>query len=167
MHAGDDHDDPPMADPKIRSEYEAALGRFLVAFNRVDNELTELIALALAKLGRFDLFVRCAEEVDFNRKLFHLELLSLSTEGKPLHGLPIKEMKELAGRRNILAHGHFDQNPFQGNYTIKNKGQRAPFSATVLGKLTKRCDVVWEKLRDGSAGYWFENLDAVPPSGAP
>jgi hypothetical protein len=36
-------DDIPWADPAIRTDYEAALGRFTLAFNEVDYRLSQVI----------------------------------------------------------------------------------------------------------------------------
>jgi hypothetical protein len=36
--------------PEIRSNYEAALGRFILSFNELDNLLTEIIETILERL---------------------------------------------------------------------------------------------------------------------
>jgi hypothetical protein len=53
--------------PETRASYEVALGRFILAFNDVDDLVTKLIRLVLWKLGRDDLFGRCVEK-DFAHK---------------------------------------------------------------------------------------------------
>ena len=63
--------------PETRASYEVALGRFILAFNDVDDLVTKLIRLVLWKLGRDDLFGRCVEK-DFAHKLFVLDLLKSS-----------------------------------------------------------------------------------------
>jgi hypothetical protein len=35
-------DQPPWASPEIQQAYEAALGKFILSFNRLDNLLTEI-----------------------------------------------------------------------------------------------------------------------------
>jgi superfamily I DNA and/or RNA helicase len=42
----DDDDEPPWASPEIRQFYEAALGRFILEFNQVDNLLGDVIKTA-------------------------------------------------------------------------------------------------------------------------
>jgi hypothetical protein len=42
--AEEDDEDIPWADPQIRLDYEAALGRFILAFNELDYYLSMLIA---------------------------------------------------------------------------------------------------------------------------
>lgn len=48
----DDEDDIPWADPAIQTDYEAALGSFLVSFNRLENLIGDLLEESLAHLGR-------------------------------------------------------------------------------------------------------------------
>lgn len=149
-------DDPPFADPAIQLEYEAALGRFLVAFNKIDNELTDLIRTVLRAHNREDLFEKCAIRVDFSRKVFHLDLLSLVSDPGKLGSAPLDEMKDIAGERNTLAHGHFDQNPADGAYQVKQKGKALEFSVERINGLTARCQIVWDRLRTLQAHYWLE-----------
>jgi hypothetical protein len=51
----DDDFDIPWASPEIKLNYEAALGRFILEFNRIDNFLTKLIDTVLARLKLRDL----------------------------------------------------------------------------------------------------------------
>jgi hypothetical protein len=48
------YDDVPSADPAIRKEYEAALGRFILAYNEVDYRLSKVIAIELSDRGNSD-----------------------------------------------------------------------------------------------------------------
>lgn len=41
----------PWADPAIRTDYQAALGRFLLAFNEVDYRLSHVIGFELSARG--------------------------------------------------------------------------------------------------------------------
>jgi hypothetical protein len=45
-------DDIPFADPAIRADYEAALGRFILAFNEVDYRVSQVIGSELSQRGR-------------------------------------------------------------------------------------------------------------------
>ena len=45
-------DDIPWADPAIRTDYEVALGRFILAFNEVDYRLSQVIGSELSQRGR-------------------------------------------------------------------------------------------------------------------
>ena len=69
-------------------------------------------------------------------------------------------MKEIAGERNTLAHGHFDQNPFDGSYDIVIKNVRASYSAERLAGLTEKTDTALQALQHASAVYDFSD----PPS---
>lgn len=144
---GDEVYDPPTADPQIQVDYEAALGRFLVAFNKVDNELEGLISTLLKVLSREDLIKVCTVEMDFSRKVLVLDLLSLSNDPGDLKSAPISEMRQLGKERNVVAHGHFEQNPFKSDYRLVGKGRYSDYSPTRLDGLTDRCNVVWNRLR--------------------
>lgn len=152
-------DDVPWADPQIQSDYEAALGRFLVAFNRIDNEVSQLISTVLHLSERADLIEPMTIRTDFARKLQVLDLLTLAKHSGQLGEAPIEEMRKLAGERNVVAHGHFDQNPFDGEYQLKGKGRYSDYSAKRLDGLTERCNKAWQKLRFVDACFHFETLE--------
>lgn len=149
-----DEDDVPWASPEIRQEYEAALGRFILAFNELDNLLTEIIETTLERLDRNDLVKVCKQQ-NFALKLLTLDLLKSSREGAAIADVPIPLMKQVAGERNTLAHGHFDQNPFDGSYDIVVKNIRASYSAERLDGLTVMADKALQALRHASAVYDF------------
>jgi hypothetical protein len=154
-----DNDDVPWASPEIRQQYEAALGRFILAFNELDNLLTEIIETTLERLDRRDLVKACIQQ-NFALKLLTLDLLKSSGEGAAIAGVPIPLMKQIAGERNTLAHGHFDQNPFDGSYDIVIKNVRASYSVESLDGLTEKADKALQALQLASAVYDFSD----PPS---
>lgn len=94
--------------------------------------------------------------VDYSRKLFILDLLSLSSAPGELKTAPIVEMRQLSKERNVIAHGNFDQNPFDGRYQLIGKGKYSDYSAERLDGLTARCNVVWHRLRRLRAYYWLD-----------
>ncbi|RZN20037.1 hypothetical protein [Bradyrhizobium sp. Leo121] len=147
-------DDVPWASPEIRLRYEAALGRFILSFNELDNRLTEIIETTLKRIGRNDLVKSCTNQ-NFALKLLVLDLLKSSSEGAAIANVPVTLMKQIAGERNTLAHGHFDQNPFDGSYDIVAKNVRAFYSVERLEELTANADKALEALRYASAVYDF------------
>lgn len=154
-----EYDDLPGADPQIQIDYEAALGRFLVAFNRVDNEIAQLISTVLHLSKRSDLVDALANKSDFARKLQTLDLLTLARDSGRLRDAPLDEMRRIAGERNTVAHGHFDQNPFDGEYQLKGKGRYSNYSPKRLDALTQRCNDVWNALRLIDAGFHFDTIE--------
>jgi hypothetical protein len=54
-----------------------------------------------------------------------VELLRYSKEGEGLKYIPVPELRQIAGERNNLAHGHFDQNPYDGTYDVVTKSTRS------------------------------------------
>jgi len=132
--------------PEIRMAYEAALGRFILEFNRVDNLLDKVIETVMTQLGREDLIKQCTR-CDFWVKVLVFELLRASTEGDRIRNVPVQLLTHIQGARNKLAHGHFDQNPFSGSYDIVNRNVRRQYSVDALNALTEKATEVWTSLQ--------------------
>ncbi len=155
--------DVPTADPKIQKDYEAALGAFLVTFNQIENTTTEIIHLALQASERQDILKHIKGDF-FYRRLVTLDLLSLAFPG-PVSKDVIYELRELANHRNHLAHGHFDQNPFNGEYeVVTSRDKRRTMSVTAIQSLAKRAEAAWDKLRYIEFYFRFDDLDAEQSS---
>lgn len=122
------YDDIPSADPAIRTEYEAALGRFILAYNEADYRLSRVIAAELSDRGHLDLGAAAAKGT-FAQRLEKLEILS-TAENRHLSRVPVAKLRSLHAGRNNLAHGHFDQNPFDGSYYViqREKARDYPVS---------------------------------------
>lgn len=154
-------DDTPSADPQIQLDYEALLGRFFVQFNRIENGVSDLLHHAFQKLNRTDLFEE-ANKGQLSSRLFNLQLVMLAL---PAHGhqVPYAEVRELAKKRNELAHGHFDQNPFDGSYRIVGKkldrGNEWPREK--LEALIQETEGIAESIRDVYPYFWFDDEDDV------
>ena len=147
--------DVPSADPQIQKDYEAALGAFLVAFNRIENAVNDIIVLALQKSERQDILKHLSNDL-FHRKLTTLDLISLAYS-RPLPKTVVNELRDLASQRNDLAHGHFHQNPFDGSYKIVAKRKPFPMSTDQLNLFTKRADGALDVLRYAQAYFWFDD----------
>lgn len=155
----EDDENIPFASPEIREGYEAALGRFMLAFNEIDNLLTELIDTILTRLDRTDLIKQCTNQ-NFAPKLLVLDLLKTSSEGDGISDVSIESMRELAIHRNKVAHGHFDQNPFDGSYEVVSKNVPADYPVQRLDELTADAEGLISALRYGAGYYIFKD---VPP----
>ncbi len=158
----EEEDDMPWASPEVQANYEAALGRFLLAFNQLDNLLGEVTTTVLTRLGRADLVKACVEDADFATRLRFLDLLKHSTEGQGIASVPIADMKGIGGERNILTHGHFDQNPYDGSYRLvgRGKGQPPYYSADRIDGLKTKAMEAWSALRHAEAFYQFSEVRA-------
>jgi hypothetical protein len=159
--ADEDYEDVPFALPEIREAYEAALGRFMLAFNEIDNRVTELIDIVLTRLARTELIKLCTNQ-SFSFKLIILDILGESKEGDGILNVGFKSMRELAKHRNHLAHGHFDQNPFDGSYEVVSpkKNVAADYPVEKLDRLIADAEKVITTLRYGEAVYSFKD---IPP----
>jgi hypothetical protein len=72
--------DIPWADPAIRTGYENALGRFILAFNEVDYRLSQVITSELSQRGRSDLSTT-ASKGPFAQRIETLDILASTTIG--------------------------------------------------------------------------------------
>jgi hypothetical protein len=71
----------------------------------------------------------------------------------------IIQMRQIAVERNKLAHGHFDQNPFDGTYDVVTKGSvRSQYTFEDIDRLTERTTKVWDELRYAEAYYSFADV---------
>ena len=166
MSEYDPDDDLPWADPQVRVEYEAALGRFMLAFNQLDNLLGNILETVLVRLGRNDLLQPCVGSANFWLRTLVLDLLKHSSEARGIVSVPIDDIKEISKHRNVLAHGHFEQNPFDGSYLIEGRGQPRDYPAARIDKLTEKALKCWDALRSAEGYYIFCGLPLPPaPSG--
>lgn len=155
-----DDSDVPWADPKIQAEYEVALGRFLVAFNRIEIIISDLIVRSMQLLSRDNIEIEGTLDQSLKRRVEDLVKL-LRESGKPR--IPNDEIDRLSIKRNTLAHGHFEQNPFSGEYEIVGRDRQpdpVKWSPEEIGRLQAEADRLWSQMRVVEAAFWFDDLDA-------
>lgn len=133
-------DDTPFADPEIRKAFQVALGRFIMAFNHVDYFVGMLIRFETEKHKKAHL---AESDVSFSARLRMLEALAINAV--ELKHLPFDELRNLNRHRNALAHGHFNQNPFDGSYELVEKKQRRDYPIDVVHALADRLDAIAER----------------------
>lgn len=136
-------DGMPFANPAIRTGYENALGEFMVAFNELDDFVTTVVGYAYQEIER---------KLPANIKTYaaRVDLLDVfgGTKVLLLENAPIAELRELGKMRNFLAHGHFDQNPFDGSYVVKPRSGKSRYvKAESIRAYTTRAFEVIDKLR--------------------
>jgi len=142
---------PEPADPQIQRDYEAALGDFLVKFNKLENLVSDIVRRGFEELGQPDLYV-AAHKIDM--KLYVLRVISLAIP--TLHMPNIDEIKALNGERNNLAHGHFQQDQYSGKYVIvTQKGEERQHSVVTIQRLAKRAEAATNDLTTCMAHFWF------------
>jgi hypothetical protein len=151
------YDDMPSADPAIRTDYEAALGRFILAFNEADYRLSQVIAAELSERGHPDL-AATASKGNFTQRLEKLEILASSTKSKQLSALPVAKLRSLNSDRNALAHGHFDQNPYDGSYQLILAAKGRDYPILRILRLTEELTQIVDNLRTAELLYHFEDL---------
>lgn len=156
MSAWDD-DNIPWADPAIRVDYEAALGRFILAFNEVDHRLSHLIRQELLVRNRPDLADSVATG-SFAQRLETLDVLSSKAENRELSSLPFARLRLLNSDRNRLAHGHFDQNPFDGSYKLSLKAKAHDYPSARIAEMATELGKIADLFRFTETFYAFEDV---------
>jgi hypothetical protein len=154
-------DDVPWADPSIRADYEAALGRFILAFNEVDFRLAQLIRHEVAKRGCAHL-VAIATRGSFAQRVDTLELLITACVTKAIETLPIARLRSISGDRNILAHGHFDQNPFDGSYIVVLTTKTRDYPTERIERLISELKDIADQFRHAELEYHFSDVVIIP-----
>jgi hypothetical protein len=160
---GDDDDvsedeDVPWADPQIRFNYEASLGRFILAFNELDYFVSGLVSREYIDRKITDL---CADiwGKSFYLRLEILEALASTSRLDSVRELPYAEVRELNAHRNKLAHGYFDQNPFHGDYKVLLRKKAHDFPVERIDSFAKRLAEIAGASRD--AYYMWEFVDLI------
>lgn len=148
----------PSADPAIRTSYEAALGQFILAYNEVDYRVSRVIRLDLTRRGRPDL-ADAASKGPFVQRFETLAVLGTSKDSR-LIAIPLEKVRRLNADRNRLAHGHFDQNPFDGAYTLALKEKDRDYPIEHVLALAAELSQIAEQLRTAEILYDFVDLDA-------
>lgn len=116
--------DEPIADPAIRAGYREALGRFIMAHNEVDFWMTGILAKAVNMLAP-DGSLNGLALGDFATRATHLNLLMRTAPHLALGNVGNGRLHELNGTRNVLAHSHFDQDPWDGTFEIVKARHRS------------------------------------------
>lgn len=163
LDEGDYYDEvEPFADPNIRRQYEAALGEFIVAFNELDDLVVQVVGYACQVVGR-------SVPRNINGYAASVDLLDIlgGSNVLQLHGAPIAEMRELGKMRNLLAHGHFDQNPFDGSYrVVQRSGKPRYVTAEAISQWSERAFKAYSDLKPSDASFWFR-VETVKGSADP
>lgn len=148
-----DYEEIPWADPAIRAEYEAALGRLILAHNDIDLHLTRLLEKCIKRLGDPGPLAKLKTGT-FAQRLDNLRMLNAISSDLRLRGLEFEELAFLNSERNIVAHGHFEQEPHGGEYwLIGNKKTYDDYSTNRLNRITERLNAQRNRLSPLVAFY--------------
>jgi hypothetical protein len=170
----DPDDDVPWASPEARSAFEAALGRFMLAFNELDHTLTDILERVVARIGQEHLREKVRQANNFWSKVLILEQVRVSKEGRAVEHVSTTDIREVSGLRNSLAHAHYDENPFDGSYSLVNqrrKGKREQQlvrTAAQIDAITARVERLRHDLRQSQAYLDFVGVPLPDePGGGP
>lgn len=134
-------EDQTFADPNIRVEYEAALGRLILAHNEVDFRLTKALERVVLRIAPDRSLIKFATGT-FAQRLNNLEMFQKISANLYAVRVDVTKLRTLNAIRNDVAHGHFDQDPFDGSFTIIGDGRGtgkkpSQYEATTLHEAEK------------------------------
>jgi hypothetical protein len=137
----------PFADPGIREGYLRALGRLILAHNEVDFWLSTLLTQAVAKLepdGALDAFTGGT----FHQRATNFMLLMKVAPHVRLGNAGYGRLLELNNFRNILAHGHFAQDRYEGTFELVRAARRGQNAKRVRDIDATKIDAFAKELED-------------------
>jgi hypothetical protein len=102
---------------------------------------------------------RTQPQRDSSSILQTLAILATSKDSR-LGALPLSRLQSLNADRNTLAHGHVDQNPFDGAYTLALKEKDRDYPVARVVKLAEQLAQIAERLRHTEEIYAFVDLTA-------
>lgn len=152
-------DDIPWADPAIRTGYEVALGQFILAYNEVDYRVSQVIRTDLLEHGQPEL-AETASKGQFIQRLEVMAILASTSKDNHLSRIPLTRLRSLNADRNKLAHGHFDQNPYDGSYKMVLKEKTRDYPIERILALATELTQIAELLRTAEVLYDFKDLTA-------
>ena len=146
-----DEDDLYLAPPGHQARFERELGRFLVAFNKVEAIVSDIMVMSILDAGKSRSEMRDKLGCRFAERLRIVQALGTPpTDGDPID---YEGIFDLARERNTLAHGHFEDMQFFDTYTLRQpqKLESAPTISIRPGRLremTKQAKKHYDTLVD-------------------
>lgn len=167
----DDDDLPPFADPNIRADYEAALGRLILAHNEVDYRLAKALERVVLRIAP-DRSLMQYTRGSFDIRLRNLELFQKAAPTSGAVRIDVAELRRLNMIRNRVAHGHFDQDPFDGSFTLvgdgKGSGEKpSQIGTTQLNEVTAALRSIAITLNAHEVFGDFPRQYTLPPGATP
>lgn len=135
----------------------------LVAFNKIQNFVSDMIYTVLAQAGREDLVSRTVGK-QFMSQVDALELLVVGIEGAPR--VPYARLKALADKRNEFAHGHFSSDDETGEMVIRGKGKAKVWDDQAVIPFLEECAALRIELSRVYAFVLFGEDLATMPEGS-
>lgn len=146
-----------------QAQYKEQLADALVAFNRIENFISDMIYSILSQSKRDDLVAKAVNK-QFMARVEALELLLISVPSAP--PVPYARLKALADQRNNFAHGHFSADANTGELVILGKGKAKPWDKDAILPFLEECAAVRRELTGIFAYVLFGDAPVPLPPGA-
>lgn len=146
-----------------KAKYKEQLASALVAFNQIENAVSDMIATILSRSENSRLIDKTVKKL-FMARVEALELLLASVPGTP--PLPFERLKSLASTRNEFAHGHFSSDPNTGGLLVLGKGKATPWREDAIIPFLEDCASMRLELASIYAFIMFGDGPTPLPPGA-
>lgn len=94
----------------------------------------------------------------FAQRIETLDILASTTKNNQLLALPVGKLKSLNADRNHLAHGHFDQNPFDRSYSLVLAARTRDYPVSRILALSAELAQIADQFRHAEILYDFDDL---------
>jgi uncharacterized protein with HEPN domain len=143
--------------------YKEELADALLAFNRIENFVSDMIYQILSQAKRDDLHGKAINK-QFMARVEALEFLLVSVPNAPK--VPYARLKKLADERNAFAHGHFSADANTGEVVVLGKGRATPWKPEKVLPFLEECSAVRRELSGIYAHILFGDKPVALPPGA-
>lgn len=148
---------------KHEAAYKEQLASALLAFNKVESTVADMISMMLRSRGRAELVEKLLFDRTFSQQLETLDLLMSSMLNAPR--LPSAQLKSVARRRNEFAHSYFTADQNTGETYLKSRAKSQKWNPDKVAPFVKDCADAWKAL--DALWPWVAFGDTPAPAALP
>lgn len=137
-------------DPKIQKEYERSLGRYLVAFNRIEGAIRDAVEELCSKDP--ELWGKLRNQ-QLRQQVLNLRLATANISDFPI--IPYDDILDMASKRNNYAHGNYHPTAKHTNYTLHVRSGQKVIEPSVMEADIKEAEDFADELSDAIYGYFY------------
>jgi hypothetical protein len=150
--AGPNDDSPKQefAGPETRRQNERLIGAFLLAHNEVDFALTNVLLVISHRIRNDGSLDNLCCTGSFDQRLKYLEIMQVC---EVLNiDADFSELRKINRIRNIICHGHYDEDPFSGDYSFIQQShavnkRQTNLSIDCVSQATERLQAIASTMR--------------------
>lgn len=150
-------EDMYLAPPGHQVRFERELGGFLVAFNKIEAIVSDLMVLSMVDAGQTRTAMKDKLGCNFGERLRVVR--EFYKPPADIGAIDYDAITALTQERNALAHGHFEDLQFYDSYTIRQSQKlqttTRAFRSRELRGLTKQAKRLYDALEAAWADFYL------------